>query len=75
MATLKITVCDTCGSLDRSTEPYGVTSRDRTVQLDLCSEHAAPLRALIELVPLPGEGRVAALSMLAAEVDEAFREM
>ncbi|TDE95065.1 hypothetical protein EXU48_09880 [Occultella glacieicola] len=48
MAEVSITVCDMCGQLGRSTARYGITQRRRTVQFDLCEQHAAPLERVLD---------------------------
>lgn len=51
MAKLQITVCDKCGALDRSTKRYRLVGNERTVTVELCSEHGKPLDDIIALVP------------------------
>ncbi|PFG33344.1 hypothetical protein [Sanguibacter antarcticus] len=50
MARIQITVCDRCGSLERLVTQYDVTHANRTVTVDLCSEHGLPLDAIMNLV-------------------------
>lgn len=51
MARIQITVCDKCSSLERLVTQYDITHNNRTVTVDLCSEHGSPLDDLIGLVP------------------------
>lgn len=43
---LEVTVCDVCRDPSRTTARYTVSDDQRSVQVDLCEEHAEPLRAL-----------------------------
>lgn len=51
MATIR--VCDVCMDANRPTAQYAIGSEERSVEVDLCEQHAdaAPLRKLL------GEGR------------------
>jgi hypothetical protein len=43
MAELTISVCDMCPAENRATETLTIQYGNRSRQLDLCDEHAAPL--------------------------------
>lgn len=44
MATIEVIVCDVCHDTTRDTEHFTVMSGQDSWDLDLCEEHAVPLR-------------------------------
>jgi len=48
MATIEVTVCDVCRNPDRGSTQFHITEGDRTSTVDLCDEHAAPMRGLLK---------------------------
>lgn len=46
---VSVTVCDVDKEVGRETRHYTVKSTERSVEVDLCDEHAAPLESLLLL--------------------------
>ncbi|USH45865.1 DNA binding protein [Streptomyces phage VieEnRose] len=47
---IEVTVCNVCQVVDRPTAHYTITRNGAATEVDLCSEHSAPLD---ELFPAP----------------------
>lgn len=57
MATIEVTVCDVCRSPERRTTQFAVAEEGVGSMLELCKDHAAPLRELLKhstVAPLHG---------------------
>lgn len=48
MAIIEVTVCDVCRNPDRGTVHFTVGEDDTDSELELCRDHAAPLRDLLK---------------------------
>lgn len=48
VARKQIIVCDVCERVGRGTDHYRITTGGKRYELELCSEHAAPLRSILE---------------------------
>ena len=64
MAVRSVTVCDECERVGVGTTHYRITSGGRRRELDLCEEHAAPLRRLIALRARPRTGFESAITTM-----------
>lgn len=49
MAIIEVTVCDTCRNPTRGTTRFQVWEGESSAVIDLCDEHAKPLRDLLKL--------------------------
>jgi len=49
MAIIEVTVCDVCRNPSRGTTRFQVWEGERSAVIDLCDEHAKPLRDLLTL--------------------------
>jgi hypothetical protein len=48
MATIEVTVCDVCRNPERGSTQFHITEGERASTVDLCDEHAAPMRGLLK---------------------------
>jgi hypothetical protein len=48
MATIEVTVCDVCRNPERRTTQFHIAANRSAFSVDLCDEHAAPLRDLLK---------------------------
>jgi len=49
MAVIEVTVCDVCRSPNRGTTRFQIWEGESSALIDLCDEHAKPLRDLLKL--------------------------
>ena len=49
MAVIEVTVCDVCRNPDRGTVRFQIWEGEGSALIDLCDEHAGPLRELSKL--------------------------
>jgi hypothetical protein len=49
MATIEVTVCDVCRNPNRGTTRFQIWEGESNGVIDLCDEHAKPLRELLKL--------------------------
>ena len=56
LATIEVTVCDVCRNPERRATQFHIAANSKAINVDLCDEHAAPLRDLLthgSLAPAP----------------------